>query len=97
MASETWVQPAEFHPSALATTSPSTRTNTKAGSVSSPAAFTNDLSGSVKIKNRSVRGPMKRRVSAALAVTTKLMRASDPRKPSRMRTAVLSTHELSLV
>ena len=90
-------QAGALQPSAAAGTVPSTRMKTKAGSCSSPSAFTTSRSGSRNTRNCSVRGPRNALASVSSAVTTKLTRPSEPRRPSRMRVAVGRIHELSLV
>ena len=97
IASATERHSAEFQPSAVAATSASTRVKTNAGSRSSSIAFTTTRSGSVKTRNSSVNGPRNDRASFAPAVTMKFTRACESRNSSRIRTAVGSIHELSLV
>ena len=75
----------------------STRVNTNAGRCVRPIARTTARSGSQNTRKSSASGPRNALVSSAPAVTTKLTLTSAPRKPSRMRAAVLSTQELSLV
>ena len=97
MASATCRHSAGFHPSAIASTVPSTRMNAKAGMVEISSAFTTERSASAKVRNWSAIGPRNRRVSSSSAVRSKLTRAWHPRSSSSNRTADLRIHELSLV
>ena len=88
---------AASQPSARAGMVPSERTKTKAGKVVRPNAFTAVRSGSVKTKNSLANGPRNERVSAAGAVTIKLVRAAESPNERKIRAAVARIHELSLV
>lgn len=97
IAAATFFHSAGFHPSAIASTVPSTRMNAKAGIEEISSAFTTDRSGSVKVRNCCAIGPRNWCVSSSSAVIRKLTRAWHPRSSSSKRTADFRIQELSFV